>query len=167
MNWFANVGKYLWSREATPYFTAPEAMTEVQARHEVFAYAVLLGSVFAIVGIGGVVAAFRNPAPAPLLWAATCAVVLWACAALPRLRGTLAAWIVATAPAVLLVQFALSGFSPQSTGADQVLLVIIILVLLRYGWRIVRIARYQTGRPAHERAPPIRHLFQKRNDTAG
>ena len=167
MNWFANVGKYLWSRETTPDFTAPNAMTRVQARHEVFAYAVLLGSVFAIVGIAGVIATFRNPAAGPLLWTAVCGLVLWGCFSSARLRGTLAAWVVAAAPAALLIQFAFSGFSPQSTRVDQILLVIIVLILLRYGWRIVRIVRHQNGKPGPRQAEPTETSPRTRSDTAG
>ena len=167
MNWFANVGKYLWSRETTPYFTAPKAMTRVQARHEVFAYAVLLGSIFAIVGVAGAIAAIQNPAPVTLLWTGVCAVVLWGCFLLPRLRGMVAAWIVAAAPAALLILFALSGFGPQSTRADQVLLVVIVLILLRYGWRIVRIVRHQCGKPGGRQAERIGTTPQSRNHTAG
>ena len=147
MNWFANVGKYLWSRETTPYFTAPEALTRSQARHETFAYAVLLGSVFAVLGIGGAIASARSPALSPILWTLCSALVLWACFDLPRFRDRSAAWVVALAPSLVLLQILLTGLGPGGFGPDELLMLLFIALLLRYGWRVVRIARCQLTRP--------------------
>lgn len=145
MNWFANVGKYLWNAEMTPYFTAPEALTRSQARHEVFVYAVLLGSFFGIVGLAGAIALLREPAALPALWAAMSAVLIWACVELVRLRSQVAAWMVALAPLMLLPQIARLGVDAGSFGIDQMLMLAVVLALLRYGWRIVRIVRGQIG----------------------
>ena len=145
MNWFANVGKYVWSRETTPYFTAPQDMTRSQARRETFAYAVFLGSVFGIAGLAAVLAVFRQPGPTELLWALGSAIVLWGCIDLARLRRRVAAWIVALAPAALLLQLTVSGFGPKAAGIDKLLIAAFLLHLLRYGWRILRIHRLHGG----------------------
>jgi hypothetical protein len=141
MNWFANVSKYLWSAETTPYFIAPDAMSRRQARNEALIYAVLLGSIFAVVAVGGGIAMVRQPDPAPALWALFGLLVLWACYRLIRLRGRAAAWVVALAPAALLPQIVLSGLDRGGIGPDQILMTGFVLLLLRYGWRIVRIVR--------------------------
>ena len=141
MLWFSNVNKYVWSRERTPYFTAPEDMTEVQARHELFAYTILLGSVFAIVALGGLIASLRDPALPQVLWLLCGSIVLWACVGLVRTRDPLAAWTVALAPAAILVQTIQSAIQAGALGPDRILIMGVVLVLLRYGWRVVRIAR--------------------------
>lgn len=151
MNWFANVGKYLWSRETTPYFTAPQDMTRSQARRETFAYAVFLGSVFGIAGLAAVLAASREPGPTELLWALGSAIVLWGCIDLARLRRRVAAWIVALAPAALLLQLAVSGFGPKAAGIDKLVITAFLLLLLRYGWRILRIHRLHGGAHTEDR----------------
>ena len=141
MHWFSNVNKYLWSRERTPYFIAPEDMTEVQAKHELFAYTVLLGSLFGIAALGALLAALRDPALPQILWLLCGSIVLWASVALVRTRDPLAAWTVALAPAAILVQTLQSAVQAGALGPDRVLIMAVVLVLLRYGWRIIRIAR--------------------------
>ena len=141
MLWFSNVEKYVWSRERTPYFKAPEALSEAQAKHELFIYAVLLGSLFAIIALGGLIASLRDPALPQVLWLICASLVLWACAGLVRGRDPLAPWIVALAPAAILAQTLQSAFQAGALGPDRVLIVAVLLALLRYGWRVVRIAR--------------------------
>jgi hypothetical protein len=163
MNWFANVGRYLWSAESTPYLTAAEDLTPSQARRELFLYAVLLGSFFGIVGLGGAIATLREPAALPVLWSAVCAAMIWACVGLVRLRGLLAAWMVALAPLVLLPQIARLSIQAGGFGIDQALMLLLVGAMLRYGWRVVRIVRRQLeGRPPAPDLPV--HDRQRRGD---
>ena len=152
MLWFSNVNKYVWSRERTPYFTAPEDMTEAQASHELFAYAILLGSVFAIVALGGLIASLRDPALPQVFWLLCGSIVIWACVGLVRTREPLAAWTVALAPATILVQTIHSAVQAGALGPDRLLIMGVVLVLLRYGWRVIRIARCQRDAQGAARA---------------
>ena len=147
MHWFSNVNKYVWSRERTPYFTAPEDMTETQARHELFAYAVFLGSLFGIVAMGGLIATLREPALPQVLWLVGGGMVLWACAGLVRGRDPVAPWIVALAPGAVLIQTLFAALQAGALGPDRILIVAVLLLLLRYGWRIIRIARCRRAAP--------------------
>ena len=143
MLWFSNVNKYVWNRERTPYFTAPEELSEVQAKHELFAYTVLLGSVFGVVALGGLIATLRDPALPQILWLFCGGIVLWACVGLVRTFDPLAAWTVALAPASILAQTIQSAIQAGALGPDRILIIAVVLVLLRYGWRVIRIARCQ------------------------
>lgn len=147
MNWFSNVNKYLWNSERTPYFTAPEALTGSQAKHEIFAYAILLGSFYGIVAMGGVIAVLREFTLPHVLWLLCGGIVLWACVALVRRRDPLSAWVVALAPAAVLFQIIQSGLEAEAFGPDRLLMCALMLALLRYGWRIIRIARAHRNGP--------------------
>lgn len=141
MLWFSNVKKYIWNRDWTPYFTAPEELSVVQARHELFAYCVLLGSVFGLVFIGALLTLAGGAAAKPLLWLAGSGLVLWACVGLVRTGEVLLAWLIAAAPALILLEVVQAGLEGDAFGRDRFLMCALLIALLLYGRRILHVAR--------------------------
>jgi hypothetical protein len=140
MLWFSNVRKYVWNRDWTPYFTAPEQLSMIQARHELLAYCVLLGSVFGLVFVGASLTLAGGAAAKPALWLAGSGLILWACVGLVRTGEALSAWLVALAPALILLEVVQSGFEAEAFGRDRFLMSALLIALLLYGRRILRVA---------------------------
>jgi hypothetical protein len=133
------VKRYVWHDERTPYFTPPGKLSPVQARYELFAYAVfmtVLGGVLALAALspGG---PHAGAAVAPLYaFSVLCAAVV-----LGATRHLAAALWCGAAPLGVLAYFAAFGFQPGLDPADRVLLVVAVLAWLAYGARVVAIAR--------------------------
>ena len=140
MLWFSNVRKYIWNRDWTPYFTAPDRLSVIQARHELFAYCVLLGSVFGLVFVGSLLTLAGGAAAKPVLWLAVSGMVLWACIGLVRTGEVVSAWLVALAPALILLEVVQAGFEADAFGRDRLLMSALLIALLLYGRRVLRVA---------------------------
>ncbi len=144
-SWFHGIKRYLWSEHSTPYHAPPDALSASQAHRELLAYAVFLGSVFAITGVGGLAALLRAPDAMAAIWTGYSVVMLAACTVLPTVQSRLAAWLVMLAPACLVGLAALSGFAANSGGVDKLVVGVVALLFVRYGWRVVRIVYHRTG----------------------
>ncbi len=124
-SWFHGIKRYLWSEHSTPYHAPPDALSASQAHRELLAYAVFLGSVFAITGVGGLAALLRAPDTMAAIWTGYSVVML--------------------APAGLVGLAALSGFAANSGGVDKLVVGVVALLFARYGWRVVRIVYHRTA----------------------
>ncbi len=144
-SWFHGIKRYLWSEHSTPYHAPPQALTASQAHRELLAYSLFLGSVFAVTGVGGLAALLRAPDAMAAVWTGYSVVMLAACSVLPTVQSRLAAWLVMLAPAGLVGLAALSGFAAASGGIDKLIVGLVALLFVRYGWRVVCIVYHQTA----------------------
>jgi hypothetical protein len=139
LDWEKLVRRYVWHDERTPYFTRVSRLSPLQARYELFAYAV-----FMAVLCGALALASLSPR-APHAGAAIVPLyafsVLCAAVVLGATRHLAAALWCAAAPLGALAYFAAFGFHPGLEAADRAVLVVVVLAWLAYGARVVAIAR--------------------------
>ena len=131
LDWEKLVRRYVWHDERTPYFTRVANLTRRQAHYELFAYALFMGVVAAVVAV-----------TAPANWVSLYAFSVCCAALLLGLtRHPWAAIWCACAPLAALAGFALEGFHPRLESAEQALLVVAALAALAYSPRVVAVAR--------------------------
>jgi hypothetical protein len=131
LDWEKLVKRYVWHDERTPYFTRVAHLTRRQAHHELFAYALFVGVLSAVLSVAA-------PSGVASLYAFSvcCAALL-----LGITRHPWAALWCAGAPLAALAGFALEGFAPRFDAADKALLVAAALAGLAYSCRVVAVAR--------------------------
>jgi len=139
LDWEKLFKRYVFDDVKTPYFVAPARLTRTQARSELFVYTLFMGVLFAVVGVASISA--ELPHKGALGVPVYALSVVWAAATFGLTRHAWAAAYCATAPVAALLYFAVFGFHPNLGPWDKVLLVVIVLVWLRYSWRVLAIVR--------------------------
>ena len=138
--WEKMFRRYVSDEIKTPYTTAPDKLTRLQARYEVFAYSVLMAVGFAMIGIASLSGKLpHGDAPGVAIYALF---MVWAVVAFCYSKNQMAAAFCATAPVAVLLYFFVYGFHPRQTMIDKTLMIIVVVAWLYYSWRIVRIAAH-------------------------
>jgi hypothetical protein len=139
MSWDKYIKRYVWDDNKTPYFVAVRRLNKSQAEHELFAYTLFIGVLFAVLSI----ISLTDNAPhgksytlALYTFSVSGSAVLFAV-----IRHVYAAYYLALAPLASLAYFSLGGLPPNLATIDKLALVIITLALLRYSMRVVAIAK--------------------------
>lgn len=154
IEWDRFLKKYVWDDQKTPYFTAVGDLSQRQAEHEIFAYALFMGVLFAVlslVSLGGGEAYGRSGFGSLYAFTVVCAAVI-----LGVMRSYLAAIYLGAAPAGMLIFLYWNGFSPKLGVIDQLLIVAVALLLLRYSFRLAAVVRAYPDMPEGEASQPRR-----------
>jgi len=139
LDWDKLFKRYVMDDVKTPYFVAAERLTRTQARHELFTYSLLIGVLFAVIGVASISTELphRGALGVPVYAVSlVCAAIV-----LGLTRHAWAAAWCATAPVAALLYFVLFGFHPNLGTGDKVLLIVIVVLWLRYSWRVLAIVR--------------------------
>jgi len=150
LDWVGLFKRYVGDNIKTPYFVAVGRLSRLQAKNELFVYTLFLGVLFGVIGI----ASLSPTLPHGDTLAVSLYAFLVAGSALVFgiSKHPAAAAICASAPVGVLMYFVMFGFHPNAATGDKILQMIIVLLWLRYSWRILQITRaYPTMREAPER----------------
>jgi hypothetical protein len=145
VNWEKLFKRYIWDDDRTPYFVPASRMTRKQADHEIFAYTIFLG----ILSFVACLAALSDAGTSDLI-------VLFAFTAivgtvvLGVTKHLYAAWYCGAVPLAFLAYLLLYGFPARLAPIDHFVLIAFALLWLRYGYRIIGIARAYPDMPEHE-----------------
>lgn len=139
LDWVGLFKRYVGNETKTPYFVAVGRLSRSQANNEIFVYALCLGVLFGVIGLVSL---------SPMLpHGDTLSVSLYAflaagaAAVFGFTKHPVAAAVCATTPVAALIYFTLFGFHPSSATGDKILQLCIVMLWLRYTWRILQIAR--------------------------
>ena len=139
LDWEQLFKRYIIDDEKTPYFTPVAKLTRRQARYELFAYCLLTGVLYAMVGIASLSSDLpHGGAIAVPLYAFS---LVLAVLLLGLMQYRHAAAYAATGPIGALLYFLQFGFQPESGAGDKILIVVLLLLWARYNFRILAIAR--------------------------
>lgn len=150
LDWEKLFKRYILDDDKTPYFTSVARLTQRQARYELFAYCLLAGVLCFFVGV--VSLSGRLPHGNAIGVSMYAFTLVWAAILLGVIRHPAAAAYCATAPVAALLYLLVFGFHPNIGTGDKVLIVVLLLLWLRYDFRILAIARGFPDMP--ERAGP-------------
>ena len=138
--------RYVADDVKTPYFVPVARLTQKQANSELFVYTLFMGVLFGAIGLASISTDLPHKGaigvPVYAL-AVVCAAIM-----LGMTRHPWAAAFCATAPVAALIYFVLFGFHPNLGNGDKTLLIVIVLLWLRYSWRVLSIVK------AHSEMPP-------------
>lgn len=138
LDWEKLFKRYVWHDERTPYLTRVANLTRIQARYEIFGYALFMGVLSGALSIFTLSPSLPHGGAAivPLYaFSVCCAAVI-----LGFTRHPWAALWCALAPLAALAYFALWGFHPGLESGDKALLVAVASAGLLYSARVVRVA---------------------------
>jgi hypothetical protein len=139
LDWEKLFKRYVIDDAKTPYFIAVDRLTQSQARYELFAYTLFVGVLFVAIGIASI--STELPHGGALGVPVYALAMVAAAVIFGTTRHPWAASACASAPVAALVYFVLYGFHPNLGTGDKLLLIIIMLLWLRYSWRVVAIVK--------------------------
>ena len=145
LDWDKLFKRYVADDVKTPYFVRVERLTQKQARSELFVYTLFMSVLFAVIGVASISTELphKGALGVPLYaLAVVCAAITFG-----MTRHPWAAAFCATAPVAALMYFVLFGFHPNLGNGDKTLLIVIVLLWLRYSWRILAIVKAQPDMP--------------------
>jgi hypothetical protein len=144
LDWERLFKRYVWHDEKTPYLTRAANLNRVQARYEIFGYALFMGV------LSGLLAVVTQSPTLPHGGAAIVPVYAFTvcCAALILgfTRHPWAALWCALSPLAALAYFGIWGFHANLEDGDKLLLTVVALLGLLYSHRVVAVVRAWHGR---------------------
>lgn len=143
--WEKQFKRYILDDEKTPYFTPVARLSRRQARYELFAYCLLTGMLYAMAGLASISGGLPDGGALGVslyAFSLTAAAVL-----LVVTRHPHAAAYCATGPVAALLYFMRYGFHANTGDGDKVLIAILLLLWMRYNFRILAIARTYRDMP--------------------
>jgi hypothetical protein len=131
--------RYVWDEETTPYFTRVANLSRSQADSELFFFAIMMSILFGV----GTFTSITGHAPygASREAAIYCFTIVAAVVLVGSVKNAYAAIYAASAPVVVLLSLLIFGFPGKMVLIDELVLLAIVLVLLRYMWRVITICR--------------------------
>ena len=151
--WEKYVRKYVWDDDKTPYFIAASKLKQDQANKEIFLYCFFLATPAAMIVIAFARVLYEHGAIGNFALGVYGASIL-ICAAFLHFRKSVTAALYAIgAPIVVLLYFAINGFPPKLHLVEQSGMVIVVLLWLRYTFRVVAIAKVHPGLPVRDMNP--------------
>jgi hypothetical protein len=139
LGWEKLFKRYVWHDERTPYLTRVANLTRVQARYEIFGYALFMGVLSAVLALVTLSPGLPHGGATlvPLYAFSVCCAAL----VLGFTRHPWAALWCAAAPLAALAYFGTWGFRPSLGYGEKALLVGVALAGLLYSARAVLVAR--------------------------
>ena len=138
MEWEKLFRKYIWNEQTTPYLTPVINLTRRQANSEILFYcwfhAILLGMIAILSLRGGPDG--RSLGVSYYGFSVVCASVLFGI-----LKNYTAALFLSATPLVGLAYLLFYGLGSERPAGDTLIVTIILLLFLRYSFRIINIAR--------------------------
>ena len=139
LDWEKLFKRYVWDDEKTPYLTSAGDLTRSQADNELHVYSVFLGILFGVVAVASAIGTSsygRSMEVAFYGFSVVCAAVV-----LAFTKHYLAAIYCAATPAAALAFLFFHGFSPTLVPLDHIVILAVLLLMLRYSFRVMAIVR--------------------------
>ncbi|MFT5448541.1 MAG: hypothetical protein ACI9DC_003726 [Gammaproteobacteria bacterium] len=160
VHWDNFLKRYIWDDDTTPYLVSVNDLTRRQARNELFAYAVFLGFVFgvaALITLSTQAPGGRSPGMSLFSFVMVCGAVL-----LVTTQHFWAAAVLSAAAPGTLIWLYLFAQHPNLSAIDDAVIVIFSLLWMRYGLRVINIAREYDDMPEGEAPSRTRRRWGQR-----
>lgn len=147
MDWEKLFLKYIWNPQTTPYLVPVDQLNQRQGNSEILIYSLFLGVFFGVAALLSLQTGPDAPALGVAYYGFT---VVCAAALFLILKSYLAALYLSATPAVALAYLYFYGLSAERETFDTLIVTMILLLLLRYSFRIVALARIYPELPIVE-----------------
>lgn len=146
--WDGFLKRYVWDDDKTPYLVPVDRLHRRQADHEILAYCLFLGVLFSV---GALVCLVESGPVGRSVGASFYAFsVVCGAATFQITKSDAAALYLSAAPIAVLTFMYFNGLSEIRPAFDTVLVVFVVLVLVRYSFRVVALARAYPNLPEPE-----------------
>jgi hypothetical protein len=139
LDWENMFKRYVGNSTKTPYLVAVDKLNRVQAKNEIFVYALLQSVLLSLFGIASLSDKLPHKGSATVTLVVL--LLLAATSSYGFSKQYAAAAGSALAPVAAGLYCAVYGFHPSLGGGDKLVLVALLLLWGRYCWRILAIAR--------------------------
>lgn len=160
LDWENLFKRYVWDDRTTPYLVPVSRLNRQQADYEILAYSIFLGVLFGVVSITALSSSGphgHSPNMALYAFTVTCTTVLFG-----YTKSYPAALYLSTAPLAGIAYLVFYGFGPDRHLIDTLLIGGVLVLLLWYSVRIIRVARiYPTLPEGGDDDTPRRRLFKR------
>ena len=138
MEWDKYFKRYVWNDQTTPYLTPVDQLNRRQANSEILFYCLFLGVLFAVITLASLRGGpdGRSLGMAFYSFSVVCACVLFGMAKLYP-----AALYLSATPLAGLAYLALFRFNSDTARIDTIVVLFVLILALRYSFRIVAVAR--------------------------
>lgn len=147
MNWEKMFLRYVWNDQTTPYLVPLDKLNRRQGNSEILIYSLFIGVFFAVVSL---IALSGGPEGRSVGVSTYGFTVVCAAALFIILKSYSAALYLSATPLVALAYVFLYGLGSERALFDTVIVTVILLLLLRYSFRIVALARLYPSLPDPE-----------------
>ena len=147
MNWGKLFLRYVWNDQTTPYLVPLDKLNRRQGNSEILIYSLFIGVFFGVVSL---VALSGGPEGRSIGVSTYGFSVVCAAALFIILKSYSAALYLSATPLVALAYVFLYGLGSERALFDTVIVTVILLLLLRYSFRIVALARIYPSLPDPE-----------------
>ena len=147
MDWYHFLKRYVWDENKTPFLIDVDKLNKSQANSEIFLYALFLAVPGALAGAAAVAHAMQDGLDALALVGLYGFTMVGAAALLHARKHVPSAYYSVTAPILLIVGLILHGFHPRLAWLDQIVLIAVLLLWLRYTVRVAAIVRHYPQMP--------------------
>ncbi len=143
--WQNFLKRYVWDDETTPYFTAVGKLSRGQADSELFFFALMATVLFGVATFASMTG--QAPYGVSKVAAIYCFTMVAAAVLVGTVKTVYAAIYAASAPVLVLGTLFVFGFPENMVLIDELVLLVVVLGLLRYMWRVIMICRVYTALP--------------------
>tara|TARA_Y100000588_G_C14267004_1_gene930405 strand:- start:1849 stop:2334 length:486 start_codon:yes stop_codon:yes gene_type:complete len=160
LDWENIFKRYVWDDRTTPYFVPLARLNRYQADNEILAYCLFMGILFGVVALTSMSGATpHGRSPIMALYGIT---VVLAAIAFGVAKHYYAALYLSATPVAGLIYLLVYGFTSERQRLDTLLVMFLVLLMLWYSLRIIKLARIYTNLPIPEnQIQPRRRLFKK------
>lgn len=141
MDWYQYLKKYVWDEQKTPFLVDVDKLNKGQADSEIFLYALFLSVPGALVGAAAVAYGLRSGIDVLALVGAYGFSVCVAAALMHARKHLPSALYSISAPVMLFAYLYFQGFHPNLAWIDQIVLIVVLLLWLRYTVRVAAIVK--------------------------
>ena len=159
LDWESLFKRYVWDNNTTPYFTPVAQLNRYQADHEIFAFCMFVGIIFAVVALAALTdVSMIGRSPIAGLYAFT---VVSAAIIFNYAKVVWAVLWLALAPLAGLAFVLFYGFDGGRVRVDSIIVAGLFILTLMYMPRLISIARAYPDIPEPETLPPRRRRLFK------
>ena len=141
--WFSKVQGYRFDKQNTPYLKEAKELTLAQSQYELTAYGVFVGSIYAIIGLAALLSVLESNSFIYLVWLFLSVSVIYSVFNVIRKYELISSYVISLAPSVVILFSLYEAVSKNSSFVSLMILVSLLLLAVKYGWRVSRIVAWQ------------------------
>ena len=141
--WFSKVPGYIFDKQKTPYLTEAKELTLAQSQYELTAYGIFVGSIYAIIGLAALLSVLENNNFIYFVWLFLSVSVIYSVFNVIRKYELISSYVISLAPSVVILFSLYDAVTKNSSLVSLIIFVSLLLLAIKYGWRVSRIVAWQ------------------------
>ena len=141
--WFSKVQGYIFDKQKTPYLKEAKELTLAQSQYELTAYGVFVGSIYGILGLASLLSVMENYNFVYFVWLLLSVSVIYSVFNVIRKYEIISSYVISLAPSVVILFSLYEAVTKNSSFVSLIIFVSLLLLAIKYGWRVSRIVAWQ------------------------